>query len=171
MSDLIAITYPDPNRAEEVQTLLRHLHADHCLEIDDTCFVTKDEAGAIHVHQFPLDSPAPAEHAGAAVNNGFWGIMLGTLFLNPILGGMIGASVGTLADTTGSVTVFDSTNHDFLRNLPAQMQTDSSAIFIWVADAASEALLVALHDFGGMLLRTSLPKSKVALLKETLGAT
>ncbi|MCX6367623.1 MAG: DUF1269 domain-containing protein, partial [Armatimonadetes bacterium] len=71
---------------------------------------------------------------------------------------------------TGSVTVFDSTNHDFLRNLPAQMQADSSAIFIWIADAASEPLLAALHDFGGMLLRTSLPKSKVALLKETLAA-
>ena len=172
MSDLIAITYPDPNRAEEVHTLLSQLHADHSLEMDDICFVTKDEAGEINLHQFPLAySPASSAHAGAAVNNGFWGMMIGALFLNPVLGGMIGASTGTLADNTGSVTVFDNTNHDFLRNLPAQMQTDSSAIFIWIADAASEPLLAALHDFGGMLLRTSLPKSKVALLKETLGAT
>ncbi|WP_395090426.1 DUF1269 domain-containing protein [Armatimonas sp.] len=172
MSDLIAITYPDRNRAEEVRTLLSQLQADHRLAMEDICFVTKDEAGEIKLHQYPLEiSPASAEHAGAAVNNGFWGMMVGTLFLNPVLGGMIGASTGTLADSAGSVTIFDNTNHDFLRNLPAQMQIDSSAIFIWIADAASEPLLTALSDFGGTLLRTSLPKNKAALLQATLGAT
>jgi len=43
MSTLVAIAYKDPYRAEEVRIMLRKMHRDYLVDIDDAVVAVKDD--------------------------------------------------------------------------------------------------------------------------------
>jgi uncharacterized membrane protein len=59
---------------------------DYLIDLQDAVFAVKDKAGKVKVHQ-----PVNLTAAGA-LQGGFWGALLGLLFLNPLLGMAVGAT-------------------------------------------------------------------------------
>lgn len=51
MSDLIAVAYPDINRAEQVLDTLSQMRSAQLIDLEDACFVTKDDKGKMKLHQ------------------------------------------------------------------------------------------------------------------------
>ncbi len=148
MSDLIVVTYPDRFRAEEVLLSVRRMKVAHLIELEDACTVTKDATGNVKLkHSVNLA-------CGGAMSGGFWGMLIGILFFNPILGGIAGASLGALA---GVVTEYGITD-DFLKSLAKQMQPDSSSIFMLITQVTPDRVLEELSHFGGEILQTSLSR-------------
>ena len=79
MSDLIVIAYDDEFKAEEVRLTLAKLQVEHLIELEDAAVVVKDEHGKIKLKQ-----AVNLTGAGAA-SGGFWGLLIGILFFNPLL--------------------------------------------------------------------------------------
>jgi uncharacterized membrane protein len=85
MSNLIVVAYDDPFRAEEVRTKLRKLQQDYLIDLEDAVVAVKDGKGKVKLHQLYNLT------ASGALSGGFWGTLIGLIFMNPLLGLAVGA--------------------------------------------------------------------------------
>lgn len=91
MSTLVVVAYDNAFQAEEVRLKLRRLQKDYLIDLEDAVVATKDDKGKVELHQsFNL--------AGAgALSGGFWGALIGLIFMVPLLGAAVGASAGAIS--------------------------------------------------------------------------
>jgi uncharacterized membrane protein len=124
--------------------------------MEDVVVVTKDDKGKVKLHQ------AVNLTAAGAMGGGFWGMLIGMIFLNPMLGAAIGA--GALSGKLRDIGISD----DFMKELGKTFQPGTSALFVLVRKAAPDKVLEELKGFKGRVLKTSLTKDKEAELREVL---
>ena len=158
MSDLIAIAYDDPFKAEEVRLTLAKLQREHLIELEDAAVVTKNAEGKVKLNQ------AINLTAAGATSGGFWGLLIGTLFLAPLLGAAVGAATGAIGGALSDIGVDD----DFMRELGETLKPDTSALFILVQQVTPDKVLDEVSKYGGKVLRTSLSKNDEAQLQKVL---
>ncbi len=158
MSDLVVIAYEDEFKAEEVRLSLVKLQKEHLIELEDAAIVIKKQDGKVKLNQ-AVNLPGLG-----AVSGSFWGLLVGTLFLNPLLGTVVGAASGALAGALNDIGVDD----NFMRELGETMQPGTSALFLLIRKVTPDKVLEEVAPFGGKVLRTSLTKDKEAQLQEVL---
>ncbi|MGK7874362.1 MAG: DUF1269 domain-containing protein [Xenococcaceae cyanobacterium] len=158
MSDLIAIAYDDEFKAEEVRLTLLKLQQEYLIDLEDAAVVVKNQEGKVQLKQ------AVNLTAAGAASGGFWGLLIGTIFLNPLLGVAAGAATGAIAGAVGDIGVDD----DFMRELGETLEPRTSALFVLVRKATPDKVLEEISKYGGKVLRTSLTKDKEAELQEVL---
>lgn len=158
MSELIAIAYDNEFKAEEVRLTLAKLQKAHLIELEDAAVVVKDKEGKVKLKQ-AIDLTA-----AGAVSGGFWGLLIGTLFLMPLAGAAIGAASGALGGALSDIGVDD----NFMKELGETMQPETSALFVLVRQVTPDKVLEEVAPYGGKVLRTSLTKDKEAELQEIL---
>src|SRR5271169_6348910 len=78
MSKLIVVGYDERFKAEEVRIKLQKLQREYLLDLEDAVVAFKDEKGRIK-----LDQAVNLTAKGAA-SGGFWGALVGLIFLNPL---------------------------------------------------------------------------------------
>ena len=101
MSTLVVVAYPSLYKAEEVRLHLLKLQKEYLLELEDAAIAVKQENGKIKLHQLVNLT------AGGAVSGGFWGALIGLIFLNPLLGAAVGAGAGAVSGALADVGVND----------------------------------------------------------------
>jgi uncharacterized membrane protein len=158
MSTLAVIAYDDPFKAEEVRLKLRKLQAEYLIDLEDAVVVTKDAAGKIKLHQ------AVNLTAAGAVSGGFWGTLVGLIFLNPLLGMAIGAGTGAVSGALADVGI----NDQFMKDLATTLKPGSSALFVLVRKATPDKVLEEVKGTGGTVLKTSLSHEDEAKLQAAL---
>ena len=158
MSELIVVAYPDRHRADEVLLALRKSERAHSVELDDAAVVSKAADGRVSLRQSHHLS------ASGAVGGGFWGLLIGALFLAPVLGAAVGAATGALAGALADVGIDD----EFMRELGEQLQPGSSALFMLIRRAAPGQLIADLAPFGGAVLQTTLAHADEQTLRDAL---
>ena len=158
MSDLIAIAYENEFKAEEVRLTLRKLQAEHLIELEDAAVVVKNKEGKVQLRQ------AVDLTTTGAVSGGFWGVLIGMLFLNPLLGAAVGAVSGAISGALTDIGVDD----NFMKELGANLPPSSSALFVLVRKVTPDKVLEAVAEYGGKVLRTSLSKDDETKLQEVL---
>ena len=115
MSNLIVVAYNDPFQAEEVRTKLRKLQQEYLIDLEDAVVAVKDEKGKVKLHQtYNLT-------ASGALSGGFWGTLIGLIFLNPLLGLAVGAGAGAVSGALTDVGI----NDDFMKDLASPFQNGS----------------------------------------------
>jgi uncharacterized membrane protein len=170
VSELIAITYPDINRAQQVRSALDRLVAQHLLDLDDVVYVTKDASGNLELHQ-SVNLPALGAAAGAA-KGVLWGALIGLLFLSPLAGAAIGGGIGAGSGAivgAASASAYGIAD-DFVKQLSASMLPNSSAIFTLVRRVTTDKVLPEVAQYGGTVLHTSLSSHDEAKLDAALAA-
>src|SRR5499425_3348011 len=160
MSTLVVIGYNDLYQAEEVRLKLWKLQKDYLIDLEDAVVATKDQAGKIKLHQ------AVNLTATGAVSGGFWGSLIGLIFLNPLLGLAIGAAAGAVSGALTDVGI----NDKFMKDLAGAMKPGSSTLFVLVRKATPDRVLDELKGTGGTVLRTSLSHGDEAKLQAALTA-
>jgi uncharacterized membrane protein len=160
MSTLVVIGYNDPFKAEEVRLKLLKMQREYLIDLEDAVVATKDKEGKVKLHQIVSTVKA------GAVSGGFWGALIGLIFLNPLLGLAVGAASGAAAGALTDVGI----NDDFMKNLAETMQPDSSALFVLVHKATPDKVLEELQGSGGKILKTSLSHQDEARLQAALDA-
>ncbi|WP_026785629.1 DUF1269 domain-containing protein [Planktothrix rubescens] len=158
MSDLIAIAYDDEYKAEEVRLTLIKLQKEHLIELEDAAVIVKNAEGKIKLKQ------AVDLTTAGAVSGGFWGLLIGTLFLSPLLGAAVGAAAGAASGALSDIGVDDK----FMKSLGESLQPQTSALFVLVRKVTPDKVLEEIAPYGGTVLRTSLTKDEEAQLQEVL---
>ncbi|AFZ53559.1 DUF1269 domain-containing protein [Cyanobacterium aponinum] len=158
MSHLIAIAYDDIFKAEEVRLTLAKLQREHLIELEDAAVVVKNAKGKVKLKQ------AINLTAAGATSGGFWGLLIGTLFLVPLFGAAVGAATGAISGALSDIGVDD----EFMRELGETLQPDTSALFILIKKVTPDKVLDEVSKYGGKILRTSLSKDDEEQLQEVL---
>lgn len=160
MSTLAVIGYDNEFKAEEVRLTLRKLQKEYLIDLEDAVVAVKDAQGNVKLHQ------AVNLTAAGAVGGGFWGSLIGLIFLNPLLGAAIGAVAGATSGALTDVGI----NDNFMKDLAAAMTPGSSALFVLVRKATPDKVLAELQGSGGKVLKTSLSHDDEAKLQAALSA-
>jgi len=160
MSILVVVGYKEPYKAEEVRLHLWKLQREYLLDLEDAVVVVKNAEGKVTLHQ-----PVNLTAAGA-VSGGFWGALIGLIFLNPLLGLAVGASAGAVSGALTDIGIDD----NFIKELGATMTPNSSSLFVLVRNAtpAPDKVLEELKGTGGTILKTSLSHEDESRLQAAL---
>jgi uncharacterized membrane protein len=158
MSNLIVIGFDDEHKAFELRAKLSKLQKEYLISMDDVVVVTKDEKSRVKLHQ-----SVNLTIAGAASGT-FWGLLLGVVFLNPLLGAAVGAGAGAISGKFADIGIDDK----FMKQLGDTFKPETSALFVLVRKVTPDKVLEALAGFGGTVLKTSLTVDKEENLQEAL---
>lgn len=148
MSNLVVIEFDDQAAAFDMRAELAKMQKEYLIEMDDIVVVTKNEKGKVKLHQ------AYNLTAAGAASGSVWGMLIGMIFLNPLLGVVVGAGAGALSGKLHDIGI----NDEFMKELAADLKDGGSAIFILVRQATSKKVLERLKEkgFKGKVLQTSL---------------
>lgn len=160
MSDLIVVAFPDEQLAFELRAELAKLQKSYLIELEDIVVTTKDEKGKVKLHQ------AVNLTSAGAVGGGFWGMLIGMLFLNPLLGAAVGAGAGALSGRLTDIGI----NDKFMKELAENFKPGCAAVFILVRKVTPDKVLEGLSAFKGKgkVLQTSLNKDREDTLRAFL---
>jgi len=160
MSTLVIIGYDNEFKAEEVRLTLRKLQKDYLIDLEDAVVAVKDAKGKVKLHQ------AVNLTAAGAVSGGFWGTLIGLIFLNPLLGLAVGATAGAVSGALTDVGI----NDKFMKDLASTMNPGTSALFVLVRKSTPDKVLDEIRGTGGKVLKTSLSHEDEAKLQAALSA-
>jgi len=146
MSTFVAIAYDDPIKAQEVRLELIKLQSEYLIDMEDAVVAVKDKDGKVKLHQ------AINLTATGAVSGGFFGTLIGMLFLNPLLGLAVGASAGAISGALSDAGI----NDKFMKDLANGMQPNSSVLFVLIRKVTADKVVADVSKFGGTVLQTSL---------------
>ncbi len=160
MSDLIAIVYPSEAKAEEVRQHLLKLQKEYLISINDAVIAVKGNDGNIKLNQMVNTT------AVGAMTGSFWGLLIGVLFLNPILGVAVGAASGALG---GALTDFG-IDDTFMKGLAASIHPGDAVLFVLIKSMTADKVLNEIKSAGGVVLKTSLDETKEKMLRDALAS-
>jgi uncharacterized membrane protein len=136
------------------------MQREYLIDLEDAVVAIKKPNGKIKLNQaFNLT-------AAGAVSGGFWGTLIGLLFMSPLLGAAVGAAAGAVSGSLSDLGIDDK----FMKELSQQLQPGNSALFILIRKVTPDRVLEELRGMGGTVLRTSLSHEKQAALQEALSA-
>ena len=160
MANLIAVVFDDEVTAFEMRAALAKMQKEYLIEMEDAVVVTRDQKG-----RTKLDQAVNLTSAGA-VGGGFWGLLIGLIFLNPILGAAIGAGAGALSGKLTDIGL----NDKMLKEVGQSFKPGTSGLFVLVRKATVDKVLAGLKDFAGKgkVFQTSLNKDDETALREAL---
>ena len=162
MADLVEITFPSEEKAEQVRQKLLDMQKEYLIELADAVIAVKQPNGHVKLNQ--LFNPT----ASGAVSGTFWGALIGLIFLMPLAGAAIGAASGALGGALADVGI----NDRFMRDAGQSLQSGNAALFLLVRKMTTDKVLAALQGEGGTVLRTSFDDTKEEALRAALaGAT
>ena len=158
MSDLVAITFDDQASAGELLERLRGLEHEGLIKLTDTAVLEKDSEGKLH-HNKELDSGVES----GAVVGGVLG--LAVTFLFPVAGIAAGAAGGAVVGRMLGQGV----DNGLVKDVSAELQPNTSALFLMVDNAVTEAVIASIHQFKGHVYQCSLPYEIETEIRNALG--
>lgn len=160
MSDLIAIAYKGDQTAFEALNELGQLQKQQLITLADAAVAVKDAKGRVKVKQ-TLENQVTGS---SAIWGGFWGLLIGLLFLAPIFWGIFGALLGGIFGRATDVGI----DNKFIKEVGDSLDPGDSALFILVVEATSDKVLERMQKFGGDVIQTSLSHEDEEKLKKAL---
>lgn len=162
MSTLVAVVFDNEFTAFQMRAELARMQKEYLIELEDAVVVTKDTKGRTKLDQ------AVNLTATGALGGGFWGMLIGLLFLNPLLGAAIGAGAGALSGRFQDIGL----NDQMMKDVAGSFKPGTSALFVLIRKATVDKVLNGLKDFTGKgrVFQTSLNKDDETALREALEA-
>ncbi len=160
MSNLVALVFNDETTAFEMRAELAKMQKEYLIEMEDAVVVTKDDQGKVKLHQ------ATNLTMAGAMGGSFWGMLMGLIFFNPLVGMAVGAGAGALSGKLADIGISDK----MMKELAASFEPENSALFVLVRKATGDKVLERLKPFvgKGKVFKTSLSKDKEETLRAAL---
>jgi len=161
MADLVAVVFDSEKKAEEVRNTILGLQKEYLIEIGDAAIAVKTADEKIKLNQLMNTT------AVGAAGGSFWGLLIGVLFMNPLLGVAAGAASGAVAGALTDVGI----NDKFMKGLAAQdLKSGEAVLFVLVKKVTGDKVLDRLKGVGGRVLHTSLDHTREDALRKALSA-
>ncbi|HMF90104.1 MAG TPA: DUF1269 domain-containing protein [Candidatus Angelobacter sp.] len=160
MSTLVAVVFNDESTAFEMRAALAKMQKQYLLEMEDAVVVTRDQNGKTKLHQ------AVSLTGVGAAGGAFWGMLIGLLFLNPLLGAAVGAGAGALSAKFKDIGL----NDQMMKDVGDSLKPGTSALFVLIRKATADKVLEGLKPFvgKGKVFQTSLNKDDEKALRDVL---
>jgi uncharacterized membrane protein len=160
MGSLVVVGFPKAEEAEQVRRELVDIQREQLIALEDAVVVEHNSEGQVHLRQ------AINLTAAGALGGGFWGTLVGLLFLNPLLGAAVGAGVGAASGSLSDIGI----NDGFMRELGETLPSGSAALCLLVREATPDRVIERLraHAPHAKLLRTNLSHTDEDQLRELL---
>lgn len=160
MSSLVVVGFPKVEEAEQVRRELVDIQRERLIALEDAVVVEHDGEGQVHLRQ------AVNLTAAGALGGGFWGTLVGLLFLNPLLGAAVGAGVGAASGSLSDIGI----NDTFMRELGETIPRGTAALCLLIREVSADRVVERLraHAPHAKLLRTNLSHSDEDELRELL---
>ena len=158
MSDLLVVGYDDKHQADEVRLRLIKLQREYLVDLADAVVAVRNPDGKVELHQVHNLT------AAGALGGGFWGALIGMLFMSPLLGFAVGAASGAVRGALSDVGINDA----FMKELAGTLTPGHSALFVLVRKMAVDKILAELQGTGGRVLKTSLSNEDEARLQAAM---
>ena len=160
MGSLVVVGFPKAEEAEQVRRELVDIQREQLIALEDAVVVEHDSEGQVHLRQ------AINLTAAGALGGGFWGTLVGLLFLNPLLGAAVGAGVGAASGSLSDIGI----NDGFMRELGETLPRGSAALCLLVREATPDRVIERLraHAPHVKLLRSNLSHTDEDQLRELL---
>lgn len=158
MSSVIVIAFDNPDTAQQVVTQFKDLEKRGALHLTDARVVVKDADGKLVVK----------DEAGHPIRWGaIAGGILGGLFfiMMPVVGIFAGAAAGAVIAKS---IHGDAVDKKFIDDVAAALKTNSSAVFLQVADEYKSVVVNALEPYKGTLIQTTLSPEAEEAIKKSL---
>ena len=159
-STLVVIEYDDQYKADEMRLKLLKMQKEYLIDLEDAVVAVKDDKGKMRLHQ------SVNLTAAGAMSGGFWGALVGLIFLNPLLGMAVGATAGAVSGALTDVGIDDK----FMKQLADGLPPRSSALFVLVRRVTPDRVLEEVQGTGGKVLKTSLSHEDETKLQAALSA-
>ena len=159
-SIFVAVAYDDMYQAQEVRLRLLRMQKEYLIDLEDAVVAVRDDKGKVKLHQ------AVNLTAAGAVGGSFWGMLIGMIFLNPLLGLAVGAGAGALSGSLTDIGI----NDKFMKELGASLPNGGSAVFTLIRRSTPDKVIARLEAFRGKgkILQTSLSKETEDGLRDFL---
>ena len=158
MNTLSAWIFPADDGADRALLRLQPLADQGLITVDDAAIVP-----------WPATRRKPALHGlgsltgPGALWEGFWGLVLGMIFVAPLAGPAFGAAAGAMAGSMIDFGVEDS----FITGVRADVRPGTSALFVLSHATTAAAIAAELGDLGPRLLRSDLSEEEELRLRAT----
>ena len=160
MSDLIVITYDKEQTGRDAFNELANLQKMQLLELEDAALAVKDDKGKVKVKQ-TLENQVSGS---SAIWGGFWGLLIGLIFLAPIFWGLMGALLGYIFGKGTDIGI----DNKFIKQVGDSLDPGGAALFMLVIKATPDKVLEQMQKFGGEVYQTSLSNEDEEKLKKAL---
>jgi uncharacterized membrane protein len=160
MSSLVVVGFPTADEAEQVRRDLVDIQREQLISLEDAVVVERDRGGQVHLRQ------ALNLTTAGALGGGFWGSLVGLLFLNPLLGAAVGAGIGAASGSLSDLGI----NDGFMREVGETLPEGTAALFVLLRDATPDRVIERLraHAPHAKLLRTNLSHTDEERLRQLL---
>src|SRR5262249_45033363 len=160
MSTFVVIDYESEVRAEEVRLALLKLQKEYLIDLADAVVVVRDDKGKVRLRQmFNMT-------AAGAVRGGFWGALIGLIFLNPLFGFALGAAAGAISGALTDVGIDDR----FMKSLGETLKPGTAALCVLIRSMTPDKVVEEIQQYGGTLIKTNLCHENEAKLREALAS-
>jgi uncharacterized membrane protein len=152
--------FDDPAKAEKAASIVRNAAGDGLVKLVDYAVLT-----------WPPGAAQPEthhEHERMRHTTGwglFWGVVVGGLFLVPVVGGVVGATVGAIAKATAGTGI----SREELEKIRLEITEGTSALFLVTDHGDLDRLGERFHGLHNKLIATNLTKEEQEILLETFG--
>lgn len=158
MATLVVIGYESDVKAEEVRLALIKMQQEYLIDLADAVVVVRDAEGKVALRQlYNLTA------AGAA-SGGFWGVLIGMLFWNPLFGFAVGAAAGALSGALRDVGIDD----NFMKQLAETLKPGTAALCVLIRQMTPDKVVEEIQKYGGTVIKTNLSHEEEAKLQAAL---
>src|SRR5215468_7012583 len=144
MATFVVIDYESEVKAEEVRLALLKMQKQYLIDLDDAVVVVRDHKGKVRLRQMYNLT------ASGAASGGFWGALIGLIFLNPLFGFAIGAAAGAVSGALRDVGIDDK----FMKELGQTLKPGTAALCVLIRHMTPDKVVDELRQFGGVLIKT-----------------
>ena len=160
MRGLVVITYDTEQTGRNAFNELSQMQRLDLITLTDAALAVKDQKGKVKVKK-----TLEKEHTGtAAAWGGFWGLLIGLLFLAPIFWGLLGALLGAVIGKATYLGI----DKEFIKQVGDSLDPGGAALFMLVIEATPDRVLEEMKKFGGEVYQTSLSQEDEDKLKQAL---
>ncbi|GAA4941717.1 DUF1269 domain-containing protein [Actinoplanes utahensis] len=152
--------FDEPERAERYAHILKDAAAEGLVHIVDYAVVTWPKGAARPETHHEHSSTWRVTGWGA-----FWGIVIGGLFLVPVIGGAVGAGIGALVKATEGTGI----DREQLETIRLEVTEGTSALFLVTDHGNLDRLGERFHGMHQKLIATNLTDEEKGMLMETFG--
>lgn len=160
MATLVVIGYDSEVKAEEVRLTLLKMQKEYLVDVADAVVVVRDAQGKVRLRQLYNLT------AAGALRGGFWGSLMGLLFLNPLFGFAVGAAAGAISGAVTDVGIDDA----FMKQLAQTLQPGTAALCVLLHNMTPDKVIEEIQQFGGKIIKTNLSHENEDKLKTALAA-